>query len=89
MKARALSGAAAAAIALLAGAAQAATVQITLLARDGQPLADAVVLVEPVNGAKPPVPASARVPLHPRATRGGPPPRKAGRRQNAVAKPSW
>ncbi|MBU4519136.1 MAG: plastocyanin, partial [Gammaproteobacteria bacterium] len=57
MKAGALSGAAAAAIALLAGAAQAATVQITLLARDGQPLADAVVLVEPVNGTKPPVPA--------------------------------
>ena len=57
MKAGALSGAAAAAIALLAGAAQAATVQITLLARDGQPLADAVVLVEPVNAAKPLVPA--------------------------------
>jgi plastocyanin len=57
MKARALSGAAAAAFALLAGAAQAATVQITLLARDGQPLADAVVLIEPVSGAKPPAPA--------------------------------
>ena len=57
MKARVLSGVAAAALALLAGAAQAATVQITLLARDGQPLADAVVLVEPVNGTKPPAPA--------------------------------
>ncbi|WP_226463499.1 plastocyanin [Hydrogenophaga taeniospiralis] len=57
MKARALSGAAAATLALIAGTVQAATVQITLLARDGQPLADAVVLVEPVNGAKPPAPA--------------------------------
>jgi len=56
MNARTLTGIAAAALALLAGAAQAATVQITLLARDGQPLADAVVLVESVNGAKPPAP---------------------------------
>ena len=57
MKARALSDAAAATLALIAGPMQPATAQIPLLAREGQPLADAVVLVEPVNGTKPPAPA--------------------------------
>lgn len=42
---------------LLATAAQAATVQLTVLARDGQPLADAVVLIEPVGGPRPAAPA--------------------------------
>ena len=37
--------------------AQAATVQVTVLGRDGKPLADAVVVVEPVAGAKPEAPA--------------------------------
>ncbi|MGM9425589.1 plastocyanin [Hydrogenophaga sp. MI9] len=43
---------------LLAGlsAAQAATVQVTVLARDGKPLPDAVVILEPAAGQ--PVPAS-------------------------------
>ncbi|MDZ4283743.1 MAG: plastocyanin [Hydrogenophaga sp.] len=42
-------------------AAQAATVQVTVLGRDGKPLADAVVIVEPASGAKPasPTPVSA------------------------------
>lgn len=48
-------------IALLAFAAcataQAATVQVTVLARDGQPLADAVVLIEPANATSAPTPA--------------------------------
>jgi len=43
--------------ALLAGGAQAATVQIAVLARDGLPLADAVVLIEPVAGPRPAAPA--------------------------------
>jgi plastocyanin len=49
--------------ALVAGSAHAATVQITVLARDGQPLADAVVLIEPVAGARPaaPVPLSTTI----------------------------
>lgn len=34
-------------------AAQAATVQVTVLGRDGKPLADAVVVIEPSAGAKP------------------------------------
>ncbi len=38
-------------------AAQAATVQLTVLARDGQPLADAVVLIEPANAPRTPAPA--------------------------------
>ena len=38
-------------------AAQAATVQVTVLGRDGKPLADAVVIVEPASGAKPASPA--------------------------------
>jgi plastocyanin len=41
---------------LLPLAASAATVQVTVLARDGLPLADAVVVVEPTSGAKPAVP---------------------------------
>lgn len=44
------------ALALLPMAAAAATVQVTVLARDGQPLADAVVVVEPVSGNKPAAP---------------------------------
>lgn len=36
-----------------AGLVQAATLQVTVLARDGQPLADAVVLLEPAAGAAP------------------------------------
>lgn len=44
------------ALALLPMAAAAATVQVTVLARDGQPLADAVVVVEPVSGNKPATP---------------------------------
>lgn len=42
-------------LALLAGsalAAQAATVQVKVLARDGKPLADAIVVVEPQGGTK-------------------------------------
>lgn len=44
-------------------AAQAATVQVTVLGRDGKPLADAVVIVEPASGAKPasPAPVSAHI----------------------------
>jgi plastocyanin len=38
-------------------AAQAATVQVTVLGRDGKPLADAVVVIEPSAGAKPASPA--------------------------------
>lgn len=45
------------ALAVLAGAAQAATVQVTVTGRDGQPLADAVVVIEPVNAAKARTPA--------------------------------
>lgn len=37
---------------VLAGAAQAATLQITVLAKDGQPMPDAVVIVEPANPGK-------------------------------------
>lgn len=48
-------------VALLALAAlttaQAATVQVTVLARDGQPLADAVVLIEPASATATPAPA--------------------------------
>lgn len=36
---------------------QAATLQVTVLARDGQPLSDAVVLLEPAAGAVPKAPA--------------------------------
>ncbi len=45
------------AAALLPLAAQAATVQVTVLGRDGKPLADAVVVIEPTSGTKPPAPA--------------------------------
>lgn len=38
--------------AMCAIAAQAATVQITVLARDGNPLVDAVVVIEPIGAAK-------------------------------------
>jgi len=37
--------------------AQAATVRVTVLARDGQPLTDAVVLIEPANASAAPAPA--------------------------------
>jgi plastocyanin len=47
------------AAALLPMAAHAATVQVTVLARDGKPLADAVVVIEPASGAKPAAPAPA------------------------------
>ena len=45
------------AAALCGTLAQAATLQVTVLARDGQPLADAVVLLEPTAGAAPKAPA--------------------------------
>lgn len=41
----------------LAGAAQAATVQVTVTGRDGKPLADAVVVLEPAGGQKVRAPA--------------------------------
>lgn len=44
------------ALTLLAGAAQAATLQVTVLAKDGQPLPDAVVIVEPSNLTQRPAP---------------------------------
>jgi len=48
---------------VLAGAAQAATVQVTVLARDGKPLADAVVVLEPAAGqaARAPAPVQATI----------------------------
>ncbi|MES2841862.1 MAG: plastocyanin [Pseudomonadota bacterium] len=46
-----------AAATLLPLAAQAATVQVTVLGRDGRPLSDAVVVIEPTSGAKPAAPA--------------------------------
>lgn len=42
---------------LLPLAAHAATVQVTVLGRDGKPLADAVVVIEPSSGARPAAPA--------------------------------
>lgn len=42
---------------LLPLVAQAATVQVTVLGRDGKPLADAVVVIEPTSGARPTAPA--------------------------------
>ncbi len=44
-------------ITLTLTATQAATVQVTVLARDGQPLTDAVVLIEPANAPRTPAPA--------------------------------
>jgi plastocyanin len=49
---------------LLPFAAQAATVQVTVLGRDGKPLADAVVVIEPTNGAKPAAPAPVSAVIH-------------------------
>lgn len=48
---------------VLAGAAQAATVQVTVLARDGKPLADAVVVLEPAAGqaARAPAPVQTTI----------------------------
>ena len=40
------------ALSLLATAAQAATLQVTVLAKDGQPLPDAVVIIEPAQSGK-------------------------------------
>ena len=45
------------ALATLAITAQAATVQLTVTGRDGQPLPDAVVVIEPANAAKARTPA--------------------------------
>lgn len=57
MSARTLLCKAALALSALAGAAQAATVQVTVTGRDGQPLPDAVVVIEPANAAKARTPA--------------------------------
>ncbi|MDP2015467.1 plastocyanin [Hydrogenophaga sp.] len=46
-----------AAVTLLPLVAQAATVQVTVLGRDGKPLAHAVVVIEPTSGARPAAPA--------------------------------
>lgn len=55
---RARHGGWALALTLLASAAQAATLQVTVLAKDGQPLPDAVVIIEPANpGKRPAAPA--------------------------------
>lgn len=57
--------AAALGLVLLAGAVHAATVQVTVLARDGQPLPDAVVTIEPAQTAgavaAPPAPIKAQI----------------------------
>lgn len=45
-------------------AAQAATVQVTVLGRDGKPLADAVVVIEPTTGPKPAAPAPVSATIH-------------------------
>lgn len=45
-------------------AAQAATVQVTVLGRDGKPLADAVVVIEPAAGARPAAPAPVSATIH-------------------------
>jgi plastocyanin len=54
------------ALALGGTLAQAATLQVTVLTRDGQPLADAVVLLEPAAGPaqKAPAPISATIEQH-------------------------
>ena len=44
-------------LAALAAQAQASTVQISVTGREGQPLTDAVVTLEPVHGPRPPAPA--------------------------------
>lgn len=53
-----------AAVTLLPLVAQAATVQVTVLARDGKPLADAVVVIEPTSGSKPAAPAPVSTVIH-------------------------
>jgi plastocyanin len=45
-------------------AAQAATVQVTVLGRDGKPLADAVVVIEPTSGIKPTAPSPVSATIH-------------------------
>ena len=47
--------------ATLSIAAQAATVHVTVLARDGQPLPNAVVVIEPAGGIRPAAPAPVQV----------------------------
>ncbi|MDM7943081.1 MAG: plastocyanin [Hydrogenophaga sp.] len=53
-----------AAATLLSTAAQAATVQVTVLGRDGQPLPDAVVVIESASGIKPAAPAPVSAVIH-------------------------
>ncbi len=53
-----------AAVTLLPLVAQAATVQVTVLARDGKPLVDAVVVIEPGTGNKPAAPAPVSAVIH-------------------------
>lgn len=66
MSARFLLRPAALALTLLSGATQAATVQVTVTGRDGQPLADAVVVIEPASAAKArtPEPVQATIQQH-------------------------
>jgi plastocyanin len=45
-------------------AAQAATVQVTVLGRDGKPLPDAVVVIEPTSGIKPTAPSPVSATIH-------------------------
>lgn len=45
-------------------AVQAATVQVTVLGRDGKPLADAVVVIEPTSGIKPTAPSPVSATIH-------------------------
>lgn len=45
-------------------AAQAATVQVTVLGRDGKPLPDAVVVIEPTTAARPAAPAPVSTVIH-------------------------
>ena len=49
---------------LFSTAAQAATVQVTVLGRDGQPLSDAVVVIESASGIKPAAPAPVSAVIH-------------------------
>ena len=63
MSARSWLRPAALALTLLSGATQAATVQVTVTGRDGQPLADAVVVIEPASAAnaRSPAPVQATI----------------------------
>lgn len=53
-----------AAVTLLPLVAQAATVQVTVLARDGKPLVDAVVVIEPGTGNRPAAPSPVSAVIH-------------------------